>query len=217
MKTTSILLIAGALFSTSALVKAEHRPFGNGQLPEFLKRFDTDGDGKLSAEERQAAAEAIKEERKKHEDRKNPWDTDGDGVLSDEEKAAAQAAIKAKMEEKRLERFTELDENEDGFLSVEEFTPPHPVRADALAKIFDRLDKDNDDKISKEEFLAGLRPIGGGGPGGPGGGGHNPPPPPPLPEWVKPYDVDGDGKLSPEEQAKVRADIESGVLVPPRR
>lgn len=217
MKTKSILLLAGALFSTSALVKAEHRPFGNGQLPEFLKQFDTDGDGKLSAEERQAAAEAIKEERKNHADRKNPWDTNGDGVLSDEEKAAAQAAIKAKIEEKRLERFTELDEDEDGFLTAEEFKPPHPVAADMLAKIFDRLDKDGDDKISKEEFLAGLRPIGG---GGAGGGGHNPPPPPPpppLPEWLKPYDTDGDGKLSAEEQAKVRADIESGVLVPPRR
>jgi hypothetical protein len=54
-----------------------------------MEELDTDGDGKLSPEERQAA-------RENRPGRKNGnlkrFDADGDGVLSDEEKEQAKAA-----------------------------------------------------------------------------------------------------------------------------
>ena len=83
-------------------------PRGQRSVPaEVLEKFDTDGDGKLSKEERKAAHEARKAERIAK------YDTDGDGELSDAEKQAARDARKAEM----LEKF---DADGDGELSKEE-------------------------------------------------------------------------------------------------
>ena len=74
---------------------------------ELVAKFDKDGDGKLSEEERKAARAAHKAEfMEKH-------DTDGDGELSDDEKKAAREARKAKFMEK-------FDKDGDGELSDEE-------------------------------------------------------------------------------------------------
>ena len=55
MKLT-IALVAWAFLATGMSVKAQTgRSFGNGTLPEFLKPYDTNNDGTLSAEERLAA------------------------------------------------------------------------------------------------------------------------------------------------------------------
>ena len=187
MKLHTTLLLSAVLMAAAA--PASHaadpprNPFGNGALPEILKPYDVDGDGKLSEEERQAYLKAVREGlaerpgRPAGERPKNPFDTDGDGKLSDEEKAAAQEAIRAKIEAERTKRFDELDKDDDGFLTAEEFLGIPGLRPELASRILGHLDKDADGKISKDEFTAALRPprppVGGG-----GNGGGEPPPPP---------------------------------------
>lgn len=159
----SILLSAvmiGALTMAQAQADGTNdhrRTFGDGTLPDFLVIFDTDGNGVLSEEERQAMKEAR---RQQHHDRfVEEWDTDGDGVLSDAEKEAARAAIRERILAQRGGRFDEADTDGDGFLSPAEFraipavarlAERHPEKA---REIFNRLDADDDLLISKEEFL----------------------------------------------------------------
>ena len=101
-----------------------------------LSAADTDGDGMLSTEERQAfrAARigAILAD----------FDVDQDGELSADEREAVRAA-------KRAQRFTELDTDDDERLSEAEV-------ADAcrLSRRFDRLDADSDGYLSLDEFSA---------------------------------------------------------------
>lgn len=106
---------------------------------EMLKQFDTDGDGKLSEEERGAAMEYRFEQMALRR-----FDKDGDGQLNEKERAEAEA-FKAEREAKLLEKF---DADGDGELSKEE-------RA-AARKAMQR-------QMGKE------RPQGSGGKGGKGG------------------------------------------------
>lgn len=224
MKIQTTLLLSAVLMAATSSVRAAdpvRGPFGNGELPEILKPYDVDGDGKLSEEERQAYLKAVREGLVDRPGRpggdrpKNPFDTDGDGKLSDEEKAAAQEAIRAKIEAERTKRFDELDKDDDGFLTAEEFLGVPGLRPELAARILAHLDTDKDGKISKDEFLAALRP-----PRPPGGGGGGTPPEPPappaLPEWQKPYDVNNNGVLDRAEREALEADIRAGKVVPPR-
>ena len=98
-KTVKLLSLAGTLLlglcmSVSAAPgdgkKKKGGLGGKKSPPEVIEKYDTDGDGKLSEEERKAAREArrakILEE----------FDTDGDGKLSGEEKKAAREAMRAR-------------------------------------------------------------------------------------------------------------------------
>lgn len=73
---------------TAAPIMAQDAPqrerrSGGGRLPEeYVKKFDKDGDGKLSQTER---AEAMKAYR---EDTMKKYDKDGDGKLSQAEREA---------------------------------------------------------------------------------------------------------------------------------
>ncbi len=180
MKTTlflaSVLALAGAAFAGPRV------PFGTGELPEVMKPYDVNADGKLDAEERQAFLKAMRDKRKAELLEK--FDTDGDGTLSEAELKAARDAARQKIEDRRVARFTELDKDGDGQLSAAEFTPPGNLPADIVTRLFDHLNGD-DDFISKEEFLAGCRRPG---TRPPGDGGVLPPPPPPP---------DGGGVLPP--------------------
>jgi len=160
MKVTAIIsvIVLAALIGTR--VDAGDRTFGDGTLPSFLEAYDVDGDGVLSEEERQAMKEAREAARAEWIAQ---WDADGDGVLSEEEKAAAREAMQAKIEETRTERFNEADADGDGLLSMEEFLALPGIAKiaeedpDKPALIFDRLDTDDEDGISLEEFLARMR------------------------------------------------------------
>ncbi len=218
MKPYTTLLLSAVLMAAAPALRAGdnlvrgadpvRNPFGNGELPEILKPFDVDGDGKLSEEERQAYLKAVHDGQIGHPVRPgqpptpvaNPWDTDGDGKLSDAEKAAAQEAIRAKILAERAARFDELDKDDDGLLTAEEFLGVPGIRPELAARILAHLDTDGDGKISKDEFLAALRPPtpqppaqgGGGKEGGDQGGGGKeggdkppvvqPPAPPAPPE-----------------------------------
>jgi Ca2+-binding EF-hand superfamily protein len=163
MKTTTTL-IATALLIGAAAVNAQtptapRVPFGTGELAEFLKPYDLDGDGKLSVEERQAFVKACREAIPSRPGIRNRWDTDGDGKLSPEEIQAARDAIAAKMTEMRTKRFEELD-----------LIPR--ITDEMIARMIAHLDQADeagvkDGKISLAEFLAVLKPV--------------PPPVPPFP------------------------------------
>ena len=163
MKTTPILIATSLLLAAGVHAQTTEptppRPFGTGELPEFLKPFDLDGNGKLSIEERQAYEKAMREARPKLPGRLDPWDTDGDGKLSPEEIQAAREAICAKIREIRVKRFNELDVNDDGQLSATELKAIPGITDEMIARMIAHLDKNGDGTISLEEFLAVLKPV----------------------------------------------------------
>jgi hypothetical protein len=81
--------------------------------------FDVDGDGQLSAEERQNAKNKVREK----------IDTDGDGQLSADERNTAISNVREKINEK-------MDANGDGQLSSDE---RNTVRSNVREKIRERL------------------------------------------------------------------------------
>jgi Ca2+-binding EF-hand superfamily protein len=178
-------------------------------LPDALKPYDVDGDGKLSREEWKAFVDANKPERPK-----NPWDTNGDGKLSEEEIKAAREKIRAEIEARIRARFDEADTDDNGSLSEEEFlaTLPDDVSEERAKAAFARIDSDDDDKISWEEFLKAYGHGKAAPPRGPKPGRpvkpERPERPevPGLPEQLKPFDLNGDGVLSGEEIQKAIAD-----------
>lgn len=215
-KSTSTVLAAALLIGAAASAQSPipRKPFGTGELPEFLKAYDVDGDGKLSAEERLAFEQAIRESRPKRPDVKNPWDTDGDGTVSPEEQQAARDAIAAKMAEARTKHFNELDADQDGFLSAEELKAIPRITPEAITRMIDHLDTDKDGQISLDEFTAVLKPVA-------------PPVPPfplpqPLPKPLPPrgiaapfvlaaFDTDKNGLLSAEEVANMITTIDTSA------
>lgn len=95
---------------------------GKGPMfEEILKKFDKDGDGKLSDAEK-AEAKAALDARKSEWEKKviAEFDKDGDGKLSDEEKAAAKAAHQANMEERKKMVMQKFDKDGDGKLGEAE-------------------------------------------------------------------------------------------------
>ena len=96
MKLTQIAIVT-ALAGSLTIAQAGDKGVGDGTLPEFLQQFDTNEDGKIDTEERQAIKE-LRDERRK--ERRDAIDTDGDGKISGEEKKAAHAAIRERIEER---------------------------------------------------------------------------------------------------------------------
>jgi len=153
------ILIAGTLLGGNSLTQGDERTFGDGTLPEFLRQFDILKDGRIDEEERQAIKEARKAAR---EESRAEIDSDGDGEITSEEGEAARDAIREKIAEKRAEKFAEIV-GEDGLLSYEEFILLPPLSGaseERLLSIFARLDQDDNEGVSLEEFNARLRKYG---------------------------------------------------------
>ena len=83
---------------------------------EMIKKFDTDGDGELSTEERAEARKAFMAKRKMPPLLIKKFDKDGDGELNAEEKRDALSAMAARKKE-AIEKF---DKDGDGKLNEEE-------------------------------------------------------------------------------------------------
>jgi len=177
----------------------------------ILEQFDSDGDGRLSREERQAGGESLREAVKAALDELRAqliaeFDVDGDGALSEDERLAAREAKRAEIEARRAELLERYDADESGRLEREEMEQ-------AIA----------DGEIPERPGRHGRR--GRGGPGGPGGEGFGPPldgdgphgargefGPGPRhdgrgphgralsPELLERFDLDADGELSQEER-----------------
>ncbi|MCU0782065.1 MAG: hypothetical protein MUF04_13335 [Akkermansiaceae bacterium] len=108
------LALTGTLAAQEQNLDAARRPFLKGMIfAHLLHKADTDGDGRLSEAEREAAKAKFQENRKafvaKH-------DTDGDGTLNEAERAAAREAIKARL----MEAKNQFDTNGDGKLDEAE-------------------------------------------------------------------------------------------------
>ena len=152
MKLT-IALIAWAFVASGMSVKAQTgRSFGDGTLPDFLKPYDINNDGVLSAEEREGARKGLADRAKDALLAK--WDTNGDGKLSPAELELARKAAFTEITKIRTERFNAADTNTDGFLSPAEFAAMVPASAVPDPRLFAILDTDKDGKISLAEFLA---------------------------------------------------------------
>ncbi len=90
-----------------------------------MKKFDKDGDGELSEDERVAAREAMQKHHKEMDEKKHQWllekfDKDGDGKLNEDEKAALEEARKAKHEEFKKAMLEKFDKDGDGELNEDE-------------------------------------------------------------------------------------------------
>jgi len=102
---------------------------------EMLEKFDSDGNGELSAEERKEARTAMRQHfLGKH-------DTDGDGELSEVERKAAKAAMRQRFVEKH-------DTDGDGELSEEE---RRNAKEQHNQKLLSKFDANGDGSLSKEE------------------------------------------------------------------
>ena len=110
------------LFLSTALFSA---PDGKGEKKrpnfpsreEMIKKFDSDGDGKLSDEEREKARKQMPGKgRKLPPEVLQKFDKDGDGELNDKERAAA----RAEFEKRKAEALEKFDADGDGKLSPEE-------------------------------------------------------------------------------------------------
>lgn len=161
--TMKFLSLVGLAIGIGFATAGRDRTFGDGELPEFLKPYDLNEDGTIDEEERQVARAArhaahdAQDERRA--ERLAEIDTDGDGEVSDEEKESARDAMRAALEAKRAEKFAAIA-GEDGCLDATEFAALPPLErrnADRVARLFDRLDGDDNDCISLEEFTARLR------------------------------------------------------------
>lgn len=135
------VLTAATLFLT-ALPAAEKSPESTPRRADAATRFDTDGDGQLSANERQAAREARAAERPRQaarklraelRERRQEFDRDGDGRLNDEEFAAFDAANRAAFEQRprAMQRF---DQDGDGRLSDEEWAKARQAWRERMKK-----------------------------------------------------------------------------------
>lgn len=127
-----------------------------GSLAAFLRPFDANQDGRLDAEEAQAARDYRRQLR---EERRNSIDANDDGRVTPAEIAAAREQIRATILERRRQRFIDLA-GQDELLTLAELAilpqlaAANPAYLDAL---FVRLDQNEDGSVSFEEFTARLR------------------------------------------------------------
>jgi len=159
MKVGMVMGVLAVVLALAPGARAGDRTFGDGALPSFLEVYDVNGDGVLSEEEKQAMRD-VREQRR--ESLIAQWDTDGDGVISEKERLAAQQKLRDRIEQSRIEHFQEADTDDDGFLSFAEYSAIPAVQRlaaqypDKPALIFARMDADDDNRVSLEEFLGRL-------------------------------------------------------------
>ncbi len=89
---------------------------------EWMSRFDTDGDGRISEAEREAMRAEMIARREEFMLRRMTarFDADGDGVLSDDERAEAEAELAVRRAEQRARMLERFDTDGDGTLSDRE-------------------------------------------------------------------------------------------------
>jgi hypothetical protein len=142
MKTLIYALAFAMLLGSHAM--AGDNPRSDAPRADML-RADTDGDGRVSRDEAEAAGAK----------RSASWfeklDTDKDGYVTQEEISQAKATRHAGMKARFEKRFQEADANNDGQLSLDEVQANMPKLADR----FSTLDKDKNGTLSKEELAAG--------------------------------------------------------------
>ena len=107
-----------------------------------FEEIDTESDGKITADEMKAHADA----------RFGAADANGDGFIDAAEMQAHMLAqATARMQERSTRMIEMMDADDDGKLSVEEMRAG-PRNGDRFERMLSRLDKDEDGAISREEM-----------------------------------------------------------------
>lgn len=149
---SSVLL--AAIVSGATVIAA--KTFGDGDLPEFLQRFDTNNDDQIDEEERQAIRDLRSRLR---EEKRQSIDLNNDGDISAGEIREARQIIREKIEQRRLEKFLSIA-GEDSLISPTEYAAI-PGIAQFPDRVFEaiwtHLDVDGDEFISFAEFSGVLR------------------------------------------------------------
>ena len=125
----------------------------------MLKKFDENGDGRLSEEERQLARKEMRCNQGVMSDRTakakkrfmKKFDTDGDGKISEAEKAVAKKEMKQRMAELKKKLILKYDADGDGELSEDERRNAHEQEKQEM---LDRFDSDKDGELNSEEKKA---------------------------------------------------------------
>ena len=117
-----------------------------GDHEGMFKSMDTNGDGKISAEEHAAAAKKMFE----------MMDANKDGKVTAEEMTAAHEKVTGKKagagEMSSADKIKVIDTNGDGALSAEE-------HAAGSKMMFDKMDTDKDGFLTKAEMTAGHQKL----------------------------------------------------------
>lgn len=170
-----IVVLLSIAFALSAYAQ-QNAPQANVQKPQIdvqskiqlMKQFDKDGDGRLNAEERKAAIEAIKNKsvnldglRQKHvDDIMNKFDKDGDGKLDKAELSAFLDAQRKMLEERRRrmgprrlpkEIIAEFDKDGDGKLNTEERKAMFKHAREKREALIKKYDTDGDGVLNDSE------------------------------------------------------------------
>lgn len=162
---------------------------GGDRRAEFMKRWDKDGDGELSRDERREMGVAMIQEGRDRQIAK--WDDDGDGILSDAERAKVQEDRRDKwwlmLDDIGMKHF---DADGDNKLSEQESRDivAFGEKLETLGKKWEvkLLDEDGDGEVSGDErraFQGRMQMVGIS----------------MLPEAIKWADTDGDGVPSRQE------------------
>jgi Ca2+-binding EF-hand superfamily protein len=141
MKTPIYALAMAVLLGGHAMAGDSPR----SDAPHDTLRADTDGDGRVSRAEAEAASS------KKSTEWFEKLDTNKDGYVTQDEISQAKATRRADMKARFDERFQEADANNDGQLSLDEVQAKLPRLADR----FTTLDKDKNGMLSREELANG--------------------------------------------------------------
>ncbi len=153
--------------------EAKRREEMERKKAEFLKRFDKDGDGKISGDEEAAARRAMEEHKEQNHGLDCPCDTcrskrqeilkrfdkDGDGKLSDAEKEAARAELKEWVAEKRENHAADAKQAEEAKHEEGKEGCKHRLAAIDKAELIKRFDLDEDGSISADEEAAAKRRL----------------------------------------------------------
>lgn len=142
-------LIALALVVAPLAVQASDPPSASPQADEgaLIRKFDKDGDGRLS---RQESADAAVERANRRFDQ---LDRNRDGYITQDELDSARKAMRSRMRERAGERWQAADKDGDGAISRSEAEAGMP----GLLRRFDQLDKDKDGRITRDELMQGRR------------------------------------------------------------
>ena len=145
---------------------------------EFMTKYDTNGDGRLSGDEWKEAGPALREAMQKRVIAQ--YDKNGDGELDEGEKATMQKARdKRRQDGRKRYELQRYDKNKNGTIDKGEAVVRDKARAERQKRYITahkEFDKDGDGKLNEEEEKAhrakhGNRGRGGRGRGGRGGGG----------------------------------------------